>query len=255
MVWALKEISQSGITELVRETDRLEEGKENLLEVLRVIPHSVERVARDPTQCQCTLLNVARIAQIVHITHLCAAGTLVDRVCQFVRGGKNAERAIAELHAWAAVDAVRVREAAWRAAQILSIAQRYPFNGPFEAFHIFHAGTALAVIVGLPEPSGQQPSRSGAATGAESVWLHELEQGDSPSDAILSWIRQGGSACFQDVDKLWCLAAREQVLRITIQTLRRCRVWGVAENLRGATTDLLQREYGMDCAGSATQRS
>jgi hypothetical protein len=75
--------------------------KENLLEVLRVMSHSVVRVAQDPSQCERTLLNVARIAQIVHVTHLYAAGTLIDHVHQFVRGGKNAEEAIAELHVWA----------------------------------------------------------------------------------------------------------------------------------------------------------
>jgi hypothetical protein len=225
-----------------------------LLEVLRVMPRSVERVAQDPTMCQRTLLNIAKIAQIVHVTHLYAAGTLIDHVYQFVRGGKHAEGAIAELHVWAEMDAVRVRGAAWHAAQILSIAQRYPFNGPFEAFHIFHAGMALAIIVGLPEPSGRRPSTSEAITSAKSVWLNALEQGDSPSGAIISWIRQGGSACFQDVDKLWCFAAREQVLRITVQTLRLCRVWNVAENLRGATTDVLQRGYGSD-PSSTTQRS
>lgn len=46
-------------------------------------------------------------------------------------------------------DAVRVREVAYRSAQILAITRKYPYNLPQEAFSSFHVGAVLWCIADL----------------------------------------------------------------------------------------------------------
>jgi hypothetical protein len=240
MIWSLKEINGSGINDLVRETNHLNEGKKNLLEVLDQFQQSPGASA-SALYTQKDLARVAARAQIVHMSHLYGAGDLMDWLYPLLRGSRSheGENPRSRMMHWAEQSVVRIREVAYHSAQTLAIIRQYPYGLPSEAFNAFHAGVVLWCMAEvLPRESCTTPRCR--------IRIDKLAGQDDEGDntAIGLWIRDGGphAVSLHGVPSLGSDHGRQQVLEQTADLLKGMRVWGIAQNFLKVILELMKIE-------------
>jgi hypothetical protein len=236
MLWSMKEVEGSPISDLIRDTDRLAESRKHLLEVLdRFLPLGA---ALSSAYTRKARTNIVHKAQIVHMAHLYGAGDLMDWLYPLVRGGKAAENVKTRMVRWASQDIARVRRVTYHSAQALALIRQYPYNMPLEAFNAFHAGVVLWCMTDLlPQDSyGIQGDR---------LRLDQLASPEDPaSDPVRTWIRDGGQYVLwlYGVPAFGCEGSRHQILEQTAEILERMRVWGISQNFLKVILGLLEIE-------------
>lgn len=208
----------------------------NILDQLAISPYSQPALSADSSMTQ-----VAHRLQTVHMAHIVSGGAFTDWLYPYVRGGSDSEAAVEKMRKWAAEDHNRVRDQAFRCAQILGLVREYPFNAPQEAFNLYHAAAFLWCLSSIL--SQGEPWHS--CTEAALCRLDFLGHGDSPQlTSIQDWIKRGHAhrISLYGVPDLLSQAGRLQLLHQTTEILRTMRVWGIAQNFLRIVLRLARKE-------------
>ncbi|KAH8812805.1 hypothetical protein F5884DRAFT_899041 [Xylogone sp. PMI_703] len=224
MIWTLKEMMSSPISDLMRE--RPENSTPRLLAAVDLFSQSSRILSASLTTVE--LARAIHTQQVVHVAHLYGAGGLMNWLYPLLRDGNRATLALTQLNEWAAAKPESVREAAYHSAQILSLARTYPSNSPIEPFLIFHAGTVLFYLAKL------LPKCISSTEKFIAVKLDHLStcEDDEESFKLVTWLKTGQTqkVSLQGISSLCCDDGRRQSLEQTVEILRRRPVWGVAES-------------------------
>ncbi|KIW16773.1 hypothetical protein PV08_03963 [Exophiala spinifera] len=227
MIWTCKEIKSSPVTDLI------EDGPtyyvQPLLDAIDGFTQSARRLASRLTTTE--LARAMHTQQVIHVAHLYGAGGLMTWLYPLLRGGNEATLALAQLDHWATESPDVVRDAAYHAAQILSLARAYPSNSPNESFLIFQAGTALFYLGKL------LVEHDYAAGGLETPRIVRLDyiERDEDDDELVrtkTWLRTGQAhqISLQGIPSLSCDEGRRKVLDETVVLLRRRHTSGISES-------------------------
>lgn len=227
MIWTLKEIQSSPITDLIEQSPTA-----NVRDLLGAIDHFTQSaVGLSARLTTAELARAVHTQQVVHIAHLYGAGGLMNWLYPLLRDGNEATLALAQLDHWATEKPDMVRDAAYHAAQILSLARTYPSNSPNESFLIFHAGTALFYLGKL------LVEHAHVAGGPETLGIVrldyiEMDKEDGEFARIKTWLRTGQAhrVSLQGIPSLSCHEGRRKILDQTVVLLRRRHTWGIAES-------------------------
>lgn len=225
-LWGTKESEDNPLNDAPRDS----RNRERILEIL----DSFMDIPADPTPRYTSIsrMGVGHMLQVIHMAHLIGAGNMMDWLYTLVRGGPDIDNARKRMHKWAAQDPARVREVAYRSAQILSIIRQYPYNLPQEPFNAFHAGAVLWCVAGLL-PQSQPTQLNEPATLSGICRIDTLgSSGDVEVADIKHWVREGGPqiVSLYNVSNLCSRLGRREVLEQTANVLRRMCVWGIAQN-------------------------
>jgi hypothetical protein len=238
-LWATAELETNPIRDFFL---REHQGGENraimldILDQLAISPYSQPALSADNSMTQ-----VAHRLQTVHMAHIVSGGAFTDWLYPYLRGGSDSEGAIEKMMKWAAEDHSRVRDQAFRCAQILGLVREYPFNAPQEAFNLYHASTllwCLSSILSQGEPWHY-------CTEAASCRLDFVGHGDNLQLAnVKDWIKHGHARhiSLHGVPDLLSDNGRRQLLHQTTEILRTMRVWGIAQNFLRIVLRLARKE-------------
>jgi hypothetical protein len=255
MLWTVKEIRRSPIADLVDSTHWVEDRRSLLhgINMFGEFPFSTA-VAASQTSDQVVL--IARRMQIVHLANLYGARDLMDLIYRLVRPSSDSKVAEQGLISWAKHDPKMVREAAFHAAQTLTIIRHFPSNLSLEAFNTFHAGVVLwCASALLPEIQSQSESQNeplmtsnptSTSKTAVSIRLDTLpkEDGDTTTRITQNWIQTGGTNNISifGIPDLCGPVGQARVLDLTADMLKNMTVWGVAQSLRKVILELRHRQ-------------
>ncbi|KAF1953347.1 hypothetical protein CC80DRAFT_420478 [Byssothecium circinans] len=171
---------------------------------------------------------------IVHSGGILTAEDAVDHMhIVWAKLGTRSQQAREHLLRWASRCPAQVRTTAHKAAQILSVARRYPYNHPNEPYHVFHSGFILWTMLGLLTelPSSIPPPGSNHRRIPCRLDWHGAH--DTPEAlAVNDWVEHGGYGYIVGMDGAPDLVSEmgmRQVLELAADTLKRMRVWGIAQ--------------------------
>lgn len=243
MLWSTKEFQASPINDLVRQSHVLVESKQHIQEVLDKFLISANSSARP--KMRKNILSYVHRAQIVHLSHLYAAGSLMDWIYPILRRGVQASSARVQMDQWAKADAVRIRSVAYHSTQILTLLRVFPNNEPLEPFNAFHAGVVLWCMAGLLASKRQLSSTS--LPDVKPYRIDSTAKGlGNESYEDLNWINndEADIVSMDGVPDLCCHQGQIQVLEITAEMLERMQSWAIAKNFLLVIQQLLWEETG-----------
>ncbi|KAF2098697.1 hypothetical protein NA57DRAFT_56343 [Rhizodiscina lignyota] len=148
MQWTLKDINTSTpIYYKSRGKSLFREEANDISKVMTSFQDAIRSSLKSAVLTSADYQHAARNLPIAHISHLYAAGDLMDWLYMFLQTEKSELQRGRMLRArWASERLDRVRQAAFHCGQLLGIARHYPKAFPQLPFMIFHAGAALWCI-------------------------------------------------------------------------------------------------------------
>jgi len=242
MLWGTKEVDSNPLSDLMHDRHKNAQNRKRFLEVLDQFIYS----SNDPPAIfpQVARMDAMHRIQTIHMAHLIGAGNMMDWLYSLLRAGPDVDNAARmRMERWAAQDPVRVREVAYRSAQVLSMIRQYPYNLPQEPFNIFHAGAVLWCVADLLS-SGSNQGTAATMEGRRSSSVCQIDHlGAAEAVDIRHWVQHGGSqrVSLYGVPDLCSNMGRQQVLEQTVDILRRMHVWGIAQNFLEVVLGLLQK--------------
>jgi len=238
-LWAIAELETNPIRDFFLREDQKGQNRDillNILDQLALSPYSQPALTADSLMTQ-----GAHRLQTVHMAHIVSGSAFTDWLYPYVRGGSDSNAAVEKMRKWAAEDHTRVRDQAFRCAQIIGLVREYPFNAPQEAFNLYHAATFLWCLSSILSQGAPWHSCSGNA----SCRLDHLGHGDSIQlTKIQNWIEHGRARriSLHGVPDLLSQAGRLQLLHQTTEIFRTMRVWGIAQNFLRIVLRLARKE-------------
>lgn len=240
-LWSIKELQASPIIDVVPERWPLVSHKVALLEQLDKFSASLStlRATNDDKE----LSRQVERTSIIHLCHLYGANDLMDWLPALLRSSGMNKVAKERMKNWALEDPVRLRKVAYHSAQIMAISRDFPFNGPYEPFHVFYAGSALWCIASqLPEPD-----EDGASHNSEAPILldRHFMDGDVDHLKVLQWIQEGGMDTLVGLYGVPVLGGQSscvQALEETIRILHNMRRWDLSTAFVNVLRQLLRAE-------------
>ncbi|KEF51214.1 uncharacterized protein A1O9_12717 [Exophiala aquamarina CBS 119918] len=234
MMWGVKEMKASPFGDMIPGTVQASEGQMKLQGLidrflyLRTNPVAAATLTRRELAC------AFRQVQMIHMSHLYAAGDLMDWLYPLLRRGPEYESAKARMMKWASQDAVQVREVAFHSSQTLAVFREHQANFPHEPFTAFHAGAVLWCVADLLPKSSSMHTSPG-------IRLDRLVSHERETVAVKEWIQTGGPqvVSIYGVPNLTAKDGKTQVLEELAALLKRMKPWGIAHNFLKVVTRLM----------------
>ncbi|EXJ53467.1 uncharacterized protein A1O5_13243 [Cladophialophora psammophila CBS 110553] len=240
-LWSIKELQASPLMDVVPEQWPLVAHKINLLHALDhySVPLSTLRGMSDDKE----LARQVERTSIIHICHLYGANDLMDWLPALLRTSGLNKAAKERMKVWGEEDPVRLRKVAYHSAQVMTISRDFPFNGPYEPFHVFYAGAALWCVASLlAEPQEDEVLHDSQRP----IFLdRHATAGDVDHLRILKWIQEGGNNAvvgIYGVPVLGSRSSRIQALAETIRILQNMRSWDLSTAFVNVLRQLLNAE-------------
>ncbi|KAJ6202940.1 hypothetical protein J3E72DRAFT_231397 [Bipolaris maydis] len=243
LLWDLKQLDMvfiTGCLGLPHSSCGQQERKENLLEVLRKIRHSLWR----PRSTE-ELINHSMIYSIYHYSNLSNSGNTLDLVVFIARKSlslnrwhvdssiKAAERQLAMSFT---SDPQKSRSLIWHAAQIIGISNQYIICSPCEVLRIFAAYAFLiAHAIYHPRPHPDGPTHA-------TVDLAQIYPNADQMTATNQWIKQGGGAGVGCVTDIWSEEGMQALIREGSERLGGIIIWKAAEKFIRALQYFARRD-------------
>ncbi|KAK5052691.1 hypothetical protein LTR84_002557 [Exophiala bonariae] len=238
-LWAITELETNPIRDFFLRDDQ---GGQNRTTLLRILDRlAISPLSQSGLDDSSSRTRVAHRLQTIHMAHILSGGAFTQWLYPYLRGGSDFEAASDKKSRWAAEDPARVRDQAFRCAQIIRLIREYPFNAPQEAFNLYHAATllwCLSDILSDGEPWHYY-------TEGASCRLDHLGHEESTESAIVKyWIKYGEAryVSLYGVPDLLSHDGRLQLLHQTSETLRTMQVWGIAQNFLRIVLRLAKKE-------------
>lgn len=238
-LWAITEVETNPLRDFFLRVDQDGQNRTVLLGILdRLAVSPLSKSALDDCSSR---TRVAHRLQTIHMAHILSGGAFTDWLYPYLRGGLEFEVALEKKRRWAAEDPARVRDQAFRCAQIVKLVREYPFNAPQEAFNLYHAATLLWCLSGILD-DGEPWHRYTEGAPCRLDYLGHEDSAESTN--VQYWINHGSSrrVSLYGVPDLLSRNGRLQLLHQTSEILRTMRVWGIAQNFLQIVLRLAKKE-------------
>ncbi|RVX69951.1 hypothetical protein B0A52_05786 [Exophiala mesophila] len=243
-LWSIKELQNSPLMDVVPEQWPLVAHKNNLLETMDNYSTSLSnlRATVDETE----LARKVERTSIIHICHLYGASDLMDWLPALLRTSGMNMAAKERMKIWGQEDPIRLRKVAYHSAQIMAISRDFPFNAPYEPFHVFYAGVALWCVASLlAEPKSDHVDHDNHDNQRPIFLDRPVTTGDVEHLRISKWIQEGGDHAIVGVYGVPVLGNQHspvQALNETIRILQDMRSWDLSLAFVNVLRQLLNRE-------------